>query len=80
MQYEQLTCANYHRLGVVARVGESGSRARNASGWNLVKEVPEGTPRGVRCRTPKPRSRMGFWLCLLDTSEEVVKAILKRCA
>ena len=28
---EQLTCANYHRLGVIARAGERGSRARNAS-------------------------------------------------
>ena len=25
-----LTCANYYRLGVVARAGERGSRARNA--------------------------------------------------
>ncbi len=30
----QLTCANYHRLGMVARAGESGSRARNASAAN----------------------------------------------
>ena len=27
----KLTCANYHRLGVIARAGERGSRARNAS-------------------------------------------------
>ena len=27
----KLTCANYHRLGVVARAGERGSRARNAN-------------------------------------------------
>ncbi|DBB09587.1 TPA: hypothetical protein ACH3X3_007422 [Trebouxia sp. C0006] len=40
----KLTCANYHRLGVVARAGERGSRARNASGWNLVKEVALGRP------------------------------------
>ncbi len=26
----KLTCANYHRLGVVACAGEGGSRARNA--------------------------------------------------
>ena len=26
---EQLTCANYHRLGKIARAGEQGSRARN---------------------------------------------------
>ena len=28
----KLTCANYHRLGVVAHAGERRSRARNASG------------------------------------------------
>ncbi len=26
----KLTCANYHRLGMVAHAGERGSRARNA--------------------------------------------------
>jgi hypothetical protein len=27
----KLTCANYHRLGVIARAGERGSRASNAN-------------------------------------------------
>ena len=31
MLSSELACANYHRLGVVARAGERRSRARNAT-------------------------------------------------
>ena len=33
----KLTCANFHRLGVVARAGERGSRAGNIEGTKGAK-------------------------------------------